>query len=108
MELAKRMIRMRGLRPHIDIPIRIIGARPGEKLHEELKSEDEMELPTLHPAIVQLIKSQDSESSQQPLTDDLKTILKNGLHQADDMEWIVKMSWILYQSYRNDKISLSV
>ncbi len=108
MELAKRMIRMRGLRPHIDIPIRIIGARPGEKLHEELKSEDEIELPTMHPAIVQLIKRQDSEFPSQHLTDELKTILKNGLHQADDMEWIVKMSWILYQSYQNGKIPLSV
>src|SRR5206468_2600655 len=35
-DLARRMIRMRGLRPEIDIPIVYTGMRPGEKLHEEL------------------------------------------------------------------------
>lgn len=53
-ELAERMIRMRGLRPYLDIPIQFTGARPGEKLHEELHTEDEDTLPTLHPEIVQL------------------------------------------------------
>ena len=36
LDLAKRMIQMAGLRPFIDIPIQIVGTRPGEKLHEEL------------------------------------------------------------------------
>jgi FlaA1/EpsC-like NDP-sugar epimerase len=36
MALARKLIEMSGLRPEIDIPIRIVGARPGEKLHEEL------------------------------------------------------------------------
>lgn len=35
-DLARRMIRMRGLRPDVDIPIVYTGVRPGEKLHEEL------------------------------------------------------------------------
>jgi FlaA1/EpsC-like NDP-sugar epimerase/lipopolysaccharide/colanic/teichoic acid biosynthesis glycosyltransferase len=35
-DLARRMIRMRGLRPDVDIPIVYSGVRPGEKLHEEL------------------------------------------------------------------------
>lgn len=56
-ELAERMIRMRGLRPHIDIPIQFTGVRPGEKLHEELHSDHEDTLTTLHPSIVQLVDS---------------------------------------------------
>jgi len=36
MTLARKLIEMSGLRPEIDIPIRIMGIRPGEKLHEQL------------------------------------------------------------------------
>lgn len=50
-DLAERMIRIKGLRPHIDIPIHYIGLRPGEKLHEELKYADEERRPTPHERI---------------------------------------------------------
>ncbi|MGD0197671.1 MAG: nucleoside-diphosphate sugar epimerase/dehydratase [Solirubrobacteraceae bacterium] len=36
MELARQMIQLSGLEPETDIAIDVIGARPGEKLHEEL------------------------------------------------------------------------
>jgi FlaA1/EpsC-like NDP-sugar epimerase len=35
-ELAETMIRLSGLEPERDIAIEIVGARPGEKLHEDL------------------------------------------------------------------------
>jgi FlaA1/EpsC-like NDP-sugar epimerase len=54
MELAERMIRLRGLRPNVDIPIKITGIRPGEKLHEELYTPFEQPTETLHPGIIQL------------------------------------------------------
>lgn len=54
-EIAERMIRMRGLRPHEDIAIKEVGMRPGEKLHEELHCASEHPLPTVHPGIVQLV-----------------------------------------------------
>jgi perosamine synthetase len=54
-ELAERMIRMRGLRPYEDIEIKFTETRPGEKLHEELHSLRETPVETSHPDIVQLI-----------------------------------------------------
>lgn len=50
-DLARKMIRLRGLRPDIDIPIVYTGVRPGEKLHEELAYIEEERQPTSHPSI---------------------------------------------------------
>jgi len=51
-ELAERMIRLRGLRPYMDIQIQFTGIRPGEKMHEELFSQLENPCPTEHPSIL--------------------------------------------------------
>lgn len=53
-DLASRLIRLRGLRPGVDIPIKYTGIRPGEKLHEVLIDEGEGSRPTAHPAISRL------------------------------------------------------
>lgn len=53
-DIAERMIRLRGLRPYIDISIEFTGVRPGEKMHEELHTYYEEPLSTDHPKIVQL------------------------------------------------------
>ncbi|MGH3921418.1 MAG: polysaccharide biosynthesis protein [Pseudonocardiaceae bacterium] len=54
LDLAERMIRLSGRRVGIDVPIRVVGARPGEKLAEELRAPDEVPLPTPHPAVFKL------------------------------------------------------
>ena len=41
LDIAKDTILMHGLEPGVDIPIQFTGVRPGEKLHEQLISEDE-------------------------------------------------------------------
>jgi FlaA1/EpsC-like NDP-sugar epimerase len=46
LDLAKDMIRFSGLEPGRDIAIEIVGARPGEKLHEELFNSYERPEPT--------------------------------------------------------------
>lgn len=41
MDLAKKLIRFYGYEPDVDIPIKITGLRPGEKLYEELMMDTE-------------------------------------------------------------------
>jgi len=50
-DLARRLVRLRGLRPGIDIPIVYIGSRPGEKVSEELLNDGETCILTSHPHI---------------------------------------------------------
>ncbi|MFI3265918.1 MAG: nucleoside-diphosphate sugar epimerase/dehydratase [Rikenellaceae bacterium] len=50
-DLAKRMIELAGLVPDEDIKIKYTGLRPGEKLYEELLSNDENTIPTSHNKI---------------------------------------------------------
>lgn len=54
LDLAERMIRLAGQRPGTDVPIRITGTRPGEKLSEELAEPEVVPTPTAHPDITAL------------------------------------------------------
>jgi FlaA1/EpsC-like NDP-sugar epimerase len=54
LDIAERMVRLRGLRPYKDIGIEFVGMRPGEKMHEELYDESEQSEPTVHPYIIKL------------------------------------------------------
>jgi FlaA1/EpsC-like NDP-sugar epimerase/lipopolysaccharide/colanic/teichoic acid biosynthesis glycosyltransferase len=60
-DLAYKMIRLRGLRPNVDIPLEYTGLRPGEKLHEELIYGHEQRSETAHPRVFQ-IESQATSS----------------------------------------------
>ena len=55
LELAERMIRLSGRVVGDEIPIEFVGARPGEKLSEQLQDIDEEAHPTDHPAITRLV-----------------------------------------------------
>ncbi len=51
-DLAHRMIKLSGFEPNIDIKIIYTGLRPGEKLYEELLSDDAKTMPTHHEKIM--------------------------------------------------------
>lgn len=61
-DLAKKMIRLAGLEPELDIEIKIVGLRPGEKLFEELLNDSATTLPTHHEKI--MIGVENSQLSQ--------------------------------------------
>jgi FlaA1/EpsC-like NDP-sugar epimerase len=52
LDVAERLIRLSGSIPGRDVPIVITGARPGEKMVEDIVAPDEEQLPSGHPAIV--------------------------------------------------------
>jgi FlaA1/EpsC-like NDP-sugar epimerase len=51
LDLARNMIRLSGHEPDVDIPIRFVGLRPGEKLFEELSTAGDQVQPTRHEKI---------------------------------------------------------
>ncbi len=53
-DLARDMIRLSGLEPEVDIEIKYVGLRPGEKLYEELITAGEGIVPTPHDKIMVL------------------------------------------------------
>jgi hypothetical protein len=52
LDLAKKMIRLAGLKLNVDIHINFTGLRPGEKLYEELLAGNENTLPTHNDKIM--------------------------------------------------------
>jgi FlaA1/EpsC-like NDP-sugar epimerase len=80
-DLAERMIRLAGRRVGADVEIRVTGMRPGEKLVEELHTEDEQLLPTAHPSIGQLLPATPDRHAVDHITVRLTALSDQG---ADD------------------------
>src|SRR5208337_156430 len=63
-DLAKNLILLSGLEPERDIEIQFTGLRPGEKLFEELKLQEEHLIPTSHPKIRSYVCNQNLDGMQ--------------------------------------------
>jgi FlaA1/EpsC-like NDP-sugar epimerase len=55
-DVARKMIQLSGKEPDTEIAIRFVGARPGEKLHEELWAESETVAPAGHAKIMRVTR----------------------------------------------------
>src|SRR5699024_3005256 len=63
-DMAKDLIRLHSLEPGKDIKIKITGMRPGEKLFEELLTDKEGIINTMHKEIFKAVCNQESEGSK--------------------------------------------
>jgi len=82
-DLARRMIRMRGLRPGTDIPIEYVGIRPGEKLHEELTASEEETSLTDRPLIYR-VNGNGSHSSRHSIYGEIDGLLDEATNGRRD------------------------
>ena len=90
LDLARNMIRLSGKEPDRDIEITFIGARPGEKLHEELFAEGETWQPTAHPKIVVLDVSPVDRAWLDERMDELEALVEAG----DTLELVGRLAAI--------------
>ena len=74
LEMARKMIRLSGLVPDVDIAITFTGAHPGEKLQEQLLSDQERLHPTGHPSIRSLQSPAVAEDELLEVVDKLREV----------------------------------
>jgi FlaA1/EpsC-like NDP-sugar epimerase len=74
-DVARQLIELSGLRPDIDIEIRIIGLRPGEKMVEELQHEGEQYRPTEHPRVFRFVADLVPQDTPESLVSRIRALL---------------------------------
>ena len=100
-DLAKKMIRLYGLVPNIDINIQYTGLRPGEKLYEQLLDDGENTIKTYHDKIlISKVRSVDFEILQLHILD-LERHIKN---METEMVLVAKMKEIVPEFLSNNSI----
>lgn len=98
-DLAKNMIKLSGLEIGKDIEIKISGLRPGEKLYEELLSDQETTMQTHHPKILKAkVKEIHSEEIEK-----IK-VLVDMFNSQNNFEIVSKMKEIVPEYISNNSV----
>ncbi|AMA49839.1 MULTISPECIES: polysaccharide biosynthesis protein [Flavobacterium] len=98
--LAEKMIRLAGLIPNVDIQIKEIGLRPGEKLYEELLKDDSKTLPTHHEKI---LVAQDMIEDYKCVKENIKLLIDTTFNYSNnDIVGYMKMIVPEFKSLNSD------
>ena len=100
-DLARKMIRLYGLIPNIDVNITYSGLRPGEKLYEELLNDAENTTQTYHDKILIAKVREVSFELVKQNTYELETILTT---TNDEMLLVGKMKELVPEYISNNSI----
>jgi FlaA1/EpsC-like NDP-sugar epimerase len=100
-DLARKMIRLYGLIPNIDVNITYSGLRPGEKLYEELLNDAENTTQTYHEKILIAQVREVSFELVKQNTLELETILST---TNDEMLLVAKMKELVPEYISNNSI----
>lgn len=100
-ELAKKMIRLYGLVPGIDIDIKYTGLRPGEKLYEELLMDSENTLPTYHEKIM-IAKVRHNPHTDLPA--EFETLFSLAYQNQGSMDMVAKMKELVPEFVSNNSV----
>ena len=100
-DLARKMIRLYGLIPNIDVNITYSGLRPGEKLYEELLNDAENTTQTYHEKILIAQVREVSYELVKQNTLELETILST---TNDEMLLVSKMKELVPEYISNNSI----
>ena len=100
-DLARKMIRLYGLIPNIDVNITYSGLRPGEKLYEELLNDAENTTRTYHEKILIAQVREVSFELVKQNTLELETILST---TNDEMLLVTKMKELVPEYISNNSI----
>lgn len=100
-DLATRMISLAGLRPGVDIEIKEIGLRPGEKLYEELLNDKEKTLDTTENDKIMVAKVRTYDFNT--VCDNISNIISFAAHgNVHDMIKCMKMFIPEYHSNHSE------
>lgn len=100
-DLAKKMIRLYGLVPGIDIEIKYSGLRPGEKLYEELLTDSENTLPTYHEKIM-IAKVRQAKLYE--IQKDFEELLYLAKQREGSMKMVAKMKELVPEFVSNNSV----
>lgn len=89
-DLAVSLIKLSGFEPDVDIPIKITGLRPGEKLYEELLMAEEGLEKTQHDKIFVAEPLQMKESELEERLNVLRDIIKDENNDVTDVKNAMK------------------